>query len=492
MNVANPRESSEQRLRLLKVLIVVLSALWFSLVILGLIQGAYIDPQAALVMGAYLVVILLSLALLVLRAPCACPTPLRRRPIPSSEGLAAGAILYLLGAIVLGGMALPTLEVAETTQYLLLWIVGISVGIAALILLIAGWFACRFRFGDKARDHGRNTLPIPDNVWLRPDPWLYSQQWARSIGVQPVWDNPSVTIIDPTTNLEVAPKELSPSTLYRFFVEIQNGSAATPAPVSAAGTELTIELRQFGIGGGHLEWIIPSSGPLIVPLIPKTPRSATDPSSVQIVQKDWISPANPGSYCAIFSVHHPDDANPLNNVGQHNLGVVKGAAGQTVTTEIALWNRAPRGPKSERVDRMAARRTNSGILQIVRRVLSPLLWVWALPYRFYAAHRLKARKTGPNSIPTGPTKELVTVEVSDGAPNRGIPPSGWRHELDATILEIWPESSDAASPQAATVSLSIGIPRNSSPGEVAAFQVSGLLDESLIGGVTILAKVEES
>src|SRR5205814_3900500 len=62
----------------------------------------------------------------------------------------------------------------------------------------------------------------------------------------------------------------------------------------------------------------------------------------------WLTPASAGHNCIRATISHPDDANPLNNVGQHNTDVAA-AASATRRFAFAVRNTAgtPRLPRFE-------------------------------------------------------------------------------------------------------------------------------------------------
>lgn len=491
----------DRRLRVLLALVVATGLLWFVLVAVGLTTDSYADAPTGLVLAGYVVVVVLSLAILVLRTPCACKVPQDRLPLPSAEGLAVGALTYALGAIILGAIALPGIDVPAELATVLLWLVGVLFGVLALVAMIAGLLACRDRHEDESPRPDEETVPVPDDAWLLPDPWLYSQEWARAVGAEVTWDNPSVTLYDKSTNVETPPNDLDPGADYGIFVEIRNGSSSMPAPVSAVGTEMTIRLRQFGIGGGTVDWVVPPSSAITVPDIPKTPQNPGDPAAVQVVSHDWTAPTDPDHYCMIFELHHPDDANTLNNEGQHNLDVGEAAPGETMTATIPLWNRQPDEEDVEGTDRlMGMRRTtslasaggfNQARMSLMTRVASPLLWVWSLPFRFLQSRRTRDQ-TGTKPTPEEPEDgRQLALAVEDGDPKREIDPSGWDHALDEQTVTLDPVEHDRPTSPGATVSLDVDVPATAEPGDLAVFNVTATRQGALVGGVTVLTRVVE-
>lgn len=484
-----------RRLRILAALVVVIVVAWFALVVVGLAGGGYTTVPVGPTVAGYGLVLLLSLAVLVLRTPCACSVPKDRLPLPSAEGLAAGAVAFALGAVVLGAVAIPALRVPAATQVALLWVVGVLIGGLASVAMIAGLLVCRHRHEDESPRPEEETVPVPDDAWRRPDPWMYSQDYARALGEPVTWDNPSVTIYDAGTNMEVPPDDLRAGADYRFFVEVQNGTPVTPAPVAAVGTQLSIRLRQFGIGGGTVDWVVPPSSAITVPDIPRTPRGPGDPPSAQVVTHDWTAPADPGHYCMIFELDHPDDSNTMNNVGQHNLDVEEAQPGQTMSVALPIWNRpAGEGAAGPPV---GGRRTASiadvgGIagsgLDLAKRGLSPLFWVWSLPFRFLHDRRTADWKDHEADVEP-PDLRRIELEVEDGTPGREIQPSGWNAVLDRTVVDLDPLSHDRPVSPEATATLDVDVPPSAQAGDVAAFHVTATRADGVVGGVTVIVRV---
>jgi hypothetical protein len=122
------------------------------------------------------------------------------------------------------------------------------------------------------------------------------------------WNNPDIQLELPTApGVPVDVHALDPDTVYKVFARIWNGSSTAPV------AELPVEVSylDFGIGGisvpiGATKVDLPVKGAIGTPAI----------ASV-----DWRTPKAPGHYCLQVQLVWPSDANPHNNLGQHNVDV---------------------------------------------------------------------------------------------------------------------------------------------------------------------------
>ena len=164
-------------------------------------------------------------------------------------------------------------------------------------------------------------LRPPEGMRPRPDPSIYSQEWLHLRGIGFTWDNPDFTLYDSFDN--VADRmALKPGEVYRVVVRTHNGSL-----LAAIGTTVALEVLEFGIGGIVIEKL--GSVTVDIPTLGAAPA-----------EFKWMTPATGGHNCLRARLHHPDDGNPLNNVGQHNTEVAKPAS-PTRAAHLVLRNSAP-------------------------------------------------------------------------------------------------------------------------------------------------------
>lgn len=164
-------------------------------------------------------------------------------------------------------------------------------------------------------------LEPPPQMRPRPDPYIYSQGWLQSRGIAYTWDNPDFTLYDSDGN--VADRmSLVPGETYRVVVQIHNGSL-----LAAIGVSVLLEVLEFGIGG-------------VVTAVLGTASADVLAFGTAEAIFAWTTPANGGHNCLRAHLSHPDDGNPLNNIGQHNTEVAQPAS-QTRTSTFLLRNTAP-------------------------------------------------------------------------------------------------------------------------------------------------------
>jgi hypothetical protein len=186
---------------------------------------------------------------------------------------------------------------------------------AYLIFSIVGFLVALLRLlrGCLNRPPATATGPVDSHVvpvWAfrAPDPLIYSQQWLLARGLAVTWQNPDIHLELPTApGVAVDPTSLTPDTVYRVFARTWNGSADAPV----AKMPVAFSYLDFGIGGvsipiGSDEVDLPVKGAV------GTPAIAT---------VDWHTPATPGHYCLQVRLIWPHDADPGNNLGQHNTDV---------------------------------------------------------------------------------------------------------------------------------------------------------------------------
>jgi hypothetical protein len=160
----------------------------------------------------------------------------------------------------------------------------------------------------------------PPEIRARPDPCIYSQDWFELRHIAFVWDNPDFRIFDVATGNPAAPLNLQPNTDYDVEATIHNNSF-----MAAIGTSVSLKAFEFGIGTSE----IADLGTVIIDV----PGMGT-----ATVRVRWRTPAVESLNCLKAFISHPDDANPLNNVGQHNTRVAKPAS-RTRTLTFPVGNR---------------------------------------------------------------------------------------------------------------------------------------------------------
>lgn len=160
-------------------------------------------------------------------------------------------------------------------------------------------------------------IKVPDGQRPRPDPYIYSQEWLMKRGFAVTWENPDFTIFDMSGNV-VGSSELAPATTYRIEITIHNTS-----PMAALNTKVHLTIHPFGIQTGAI-WGS-ATNTLDIPAVGFNRTDFT-----------WDTPNDTGHICLIATIFHIDDANPLNNVGQHNADIIRG--GDTKKLSFKMQN----------------------------------------------------------------------------------------------------------------------------------------------------------
>ena len=151
----------------------------------------------------------------------------------------------------------------------------------------------------------RCGVHVPD-VYIRPDPLIYSQPYLMARGIAVTWDNPDIQLFD--GGVPVSSASLQPDREYEVRVRIWNGSYDAPA----VGLGVTLSFLSFGIATKSE----PIGSKVFVTLGVK--GSAQHPAFATFA---WRTPAAAGHYCLQAQLHWHDDANPDNNLGQENVTV---------------------------------------------------------------------------------------------------------------------------------------------------------------------------
>lgn len=149
---------------------------------------------------------------------------------------------------------------------------------------------------------------VPEWAVRDADPLIYSQQWLLARGLAVTWQNPDVHLELPSgPGVAVDTWKLAPDTVYEVFARVWNGS--TEGPV--ADLPVRFSYLDFGIGG--------VSVPIDVDKVNLPVKGAAGTPAIASVP--WRTPATPGHYCIQVFLDWPYDADPGNNLGQHNVQV---------------------------------------------------------------------------------------------------------------------------------------------------------------------------
>jgi hypothetical protein len=157
----------------------------------------------------------------------------------------------------------------------------------------------------RRRDSGDCCLHLPPAVHKRADPLIYDQYYLLANGISVTWDNPDIDIFDGPTL--VNPWELVAGHVYDVRVRCWNGSYDAPA----INMPVHLSFLSFGVG-------------TTTNYVGTTPTDLGVKGSAQcpaFADFTWKTPEKPGHYCLQAYLEWPDDANPLNNLGQKNTQV---------------------------------------------------------------------------------------------------------------------------------------------------------------------------
>lgn len=176
---------------------------------------------------------------------------------------------------------------------------------------------CRWRRRNRRESHvgerGHSRLrceSIPERLYRRPDPLIYSQSYLMGLGMGVTWDNPDIQLFRGGTPVESS--KLLPDTEYRVVATIWNGSTEG----AAIGMPVRFSYLDFGIGAAET-----AIGQTIIDLPVKA--APGHPATTEAI---WRTPTTPGHYCLKVTLVWSDDANPANNVGQENTNVGSAAS----------------------------------------------------------------------------------------------------------------------------------------------------------------------
>ncbi|MDP9316912.1 MAG: hypothetical protein M3R24_39665 [Chloroflexota bacterium] len=140
------------------------------------------------------------------------------------------------------------------------------------------------------------------------------------------WDNPDVRLEH--NGVAVPSYNLQPNTTYDVIAQIWNGSVDAPV----VGMPVHMSYLTFGIG--TTKTLI---GTTTVDVGVKGSQHA--PGYARL---PWTTPEAGGHYCLQIELDWPDDANPRNNLGQHNTDV-KALNSPRATFEFEVHNPGSQG-----------------------------------------------------------------------------------------------------------------------------------------------------
>jgi hypothetical protein len=179
--------------------------------------------------------------------------------------------------------------------------------------LLKLWESFLERFSRKRKRERRDYVDIncfrpPPETRARPDPSIYSQFWFKLRNIGFTWDNPDFKLIDTATGTAIGRFNLKPDTDYLIQATIHNNSF-----MAAIGTSVSFEVRGFGAGTS----LVSNLGAVVIDV----PAGGSE-----VAEVPWHTPASGGHNCLRAIIFHHDDANPLNNVGQHNTDIARPAS----------------------------------------------------------------------------------------------------------------------------------------------------------------------
>jgi hypothetical protein len=290
-------------------------------------------------------------------------------------------------------------------------------------------------------------LPIPSDVWLQPDAYLYSQPALMALGIAVTWDNPDVRILDGAGN-SVGSHDLLPSTQYRIQATIHNRSAAAPAP----GMPVIFAPTGFGAGAPILT---PVGTVIDLPV----QGAAGEPA---IAEVKWTTPATPGHYCIVITAVWPDDANLIDNVGQHNTVIREAAPGQAMEILVPVF-----GPPGAEATFRAT------------------VDAYALPRAPIEAGGapIGATYQGPGDVAAQDARRLAEI-VSANARGRFPPPDAWGSTVTPVEVDVVADGSGE-------VRFRATVPSDAATGTQQRFNVivTDAETDRLLGGVTVIVNV---
>jgi hypothetical protein len=169
---------------------------------------------------------------------------------------------------------------------------------------------------------GKKWAPMPKHQtcavidhpsFKKPDPMIYDQYYLMSQGVAVTWQNPDIALLQNGVPV-LSSDELQPNTTYTIQARIYNAST------TGVVYDMPVTFSYLSFGVGVLSNTIP--GPL--PIVSLGVKGSA--GGVAVAEMQWTTPPEAGHYCLQVSFACIDDANPFNNLGQHNTQVVKASS----------------------------------------------------------------------------------------------------------------------------------------------------------------------
>jgi hypothetical protein len=342
--------------------------------------------------------------------------------------------------------------------------------------------ACRKECGKKPQ----GCVPLPRDVLRKPDPLIYSQGYLASLGLAVVWDNPDITLLHGGQPADA--HALDPDTDYTVAIRVHNGSNQAPA----FGVSVSLSYHLWGSSG---PWIPVGQTQVDLPA-----RGA--PGEPATVQLNWHTPARDGHWCLDVQLQHPEDLNPLNNLGQTNVDIRRVKPGEALAIEVpvranqrqtlrlratgyslpaeALYPPAPEG---------AVERYEKAVAGLDKQ---PLLADWIAAshstgqpsvdnWTAYRSAAVPGRRAGKNNPQYG-EDWLPRIVAANDAEAHSIPPE-WEPALSADEVVV-----DAGAE--VIVQLRLRVPPGAQAGTQKQFQVNAFDQQGkLAGGVEVLVVV---
>ena len=187
-----------------------------------------------------------------------------------------------------------------------------------ILLALVGLFAILFFYGYRRLANSKGPRPsrfqafasdncqhVPPHIYRRPDPMIYSQQYLMSKGLAVTWQNPDIRLEQ--GGVPVDSSDLKPNTTYDVIARIWNNA------IDAVVVNMPVDFSFLSFGIGTSKTFIATTA---VDIAAKGMAGCPAFARVQ-----WTTPPTPGHYCLLVEFTWADDANPFNNVGQHNTDV---------------------------------------------------------------------------------------------------------------------------------------------------------------------------
>lgn len=159
---------------------------------------------------------------------------------------------------------------------------------------------------------------IRPEVYKRPDPLIYSQQYLMEQGLAVTWDNPDIQLFE--KGVPISSSSLKADTDHEIVATVYNNSTDAPA----VGLPVEFAFQSFGVGA--------TLTPIGTTIINLPVKGA--PNHPALAKMAWRTPATPGHYCIKVRLVWADDANPKNNLGQENTNVATASSPAVFTFPV--------------------------------------------------------------------------------------------------------------------------------------------------------------